>query len=170
MTRLPHRTFLHKPCYFSGRSALAPDALSLLSFFFSFWSTRVSQLIFCLLKPAPNFFSLNFHQFSGVFHGRDYISHPPKPPLLLTPVLSCSPNSHRNFCISYTHLHADKSSPLSSPSFVLHVCMVKQISPLFHFHFCFFSLLSLFSFAPEIFPFDPVQNPWLYVLVQKATK
>lgn len=40
----------------------------------------------------------------------------------------------------------------------------------FLFRFRFFSLPSLFSFAPESFPFDPVQNPWLYVLVQKATK
>src|SRR5258706_1865924 len=90
--------------------------------------------------------------------------HPTAAP---TPVLSCSPNSHRNF-VSPTHLHADKSPPLSSPSFVLHVCTVKQISP--PFSFSFFSLFSLFSLslslplslspslfsiAPEPFPSDP---------------
>ncbi len=113
----------------------------------------------------------DFRQFLG-FPWSPYISHPSihpsiQPPLLL---LSCHarPNSHRNF-VSPTHLHADKSPPLSSPSFVLHVCTVKQISP--PFSFSFFSLFSLFSLslslplslspslfsiAPEPFPSDPV--------------
>lgn len=108
-------------------------------------------------NPALPFRNLHiFPVFRPIFFGGSmvviYLSIRPS----ASPVLSCSPNSHRNF-VSPTHLHADKHSrapfsythQLSSPSFVMHVCTVKQIFPLF------------FSLSP----FFPFQLPRSFALI-----
>ena len=133
MTRLPHRTFLHKPCYFSGRSALAPDALSLLSFFFSFWSTRVSQLIFCLLNLHQFFFpsiSIIFLGFSMVV-----IIFPIHPNHRSYSLLSCHARPTRTaIFVSPTHT-STQTSPLHSRLRALS-CMFAWSSK-FHLFFIF---------------------------------
>ena len=120
-----------------------------------FWSTRVSQLIFCLLKPAPKFFL--FFPISIIFwgfHGRDIFSHPTQPTnrRSYTPVLSCSasallcsPDSHRNF-LYLLHTHTStQTSPFHSRLRALS-CMFARSSK---FHPIFFpvSFSSPFSLS-----------------------
>lgn len=136
-------------------------------------------VIFFLFGPlvSPNSFSAFetciFSHFCHCwgFHSRHifpiHSSAAPAP----APVLSCSPNSHRNF-VSPTHT-STQTSPLHSRLRALSCTFARSSKfPHFFFFFLFFSFFffSLFSSAPESFPFDPVQNPWLYVLVQKPIK
>lgn len=124
MTRFPQRSNIPDNGV-AFPDVLAPQMLSLCPFL-PFWSTRVSQPI-SPFKPCivPSF------RLFGVPWSSIYFSsvHPSSS---ASPVLSCSPNSHRNF-VSPT-----PSTLLSFPSFVMHVCTVKQIP---HFFFLFAPLI-----------------------------
>ena len=135
-----------------------PDALSLLSFFsFSF---LVHSRLTPHFLPLKTCISSDFRHLFWGFHGRHKISHPSN---RRSYFLSCHARPTRTAILYLLHT-STQTSPLhfSSPSFVLHVCTVKQISPPFSlFSPSFLSILSLSplslsSFAPEPFPFDPV--------------
>lgn len=139
---------------------------------------------FLPVETCTRFFlcPFRFPSFSGVSMVVIYFPIPPNQPTAAPTFLFCHallllcsarPTRTAIFCISYTHTYA-QTSPLHSRLRALS-CMFARSSK-FHPNFFFLFLFSVFSlslsspFAPESFPFDPVQNPWLYVLVQKATK
>jgi len=168
MTRLAQRTFSKTVSLlwtlFSAFTTVLYHCCHFLIFSFLFlFGPLASHNSF---SPFETYIFSDLRRFFGVSMVVIYFPsiHPSAAPAP-APVLSCSPNSHRNF-VSPTHLHADKSfSTLSSPSFVMHVCTVKQLVFFFSSPLLFFSLFDCL----ESFPFDPSSKA-LYVLVQKSLK